>query len=277
MQKNKVSAVLNHGDMPPDYWCETGGLRLRAKVWNEDRQGLPIVFLNGVGTSLEIAAPLARQFTGRRFIAIEMPGSGLTANTSVPLPPPLLARFAAEAARQLGAPRFDLVGLSIGGALAQQVAWQYRDRVARLVLAGTCSGITMMPHDWMHDGLIWTMNPFAVLLSDLMSDLLGPHLHQLVHPTPASIASQFASFAGWSSLAFLPMIRTPALVLAGARDRIIPPSNAAQLSAFLPNSDYRVLPDAAHLFPFSEPERTARHIMRFFEKTPSAPAGAERR
>ncbi|MEE2877537.1 MAG: alpha/beta hydrolase [Pseudomonadota bacterium] len=265
-------SYLDEKGLPPDYWCETGGLRLRAKIWNEQRQGLPIVFLNGVGTSLEIAAPLARQFNGRRFIAIEMPGSGLTPNTSMPLPPPLLARFAVEAARQLGAARFDLIGLSIGGAISQQIAWQYKDKVARLVLAGTCSGMTMLPHDWVEDGLFWTMNPFAVVLSDLMGDLSGPHLQDLIQPTPAAIASQFASFAGWSSLALLPMIRTPSLVLAGARDRIIPPSNAAQLSAFLPNADHRILPDAAHLFPFTEPERTAKHIMRFFEKTPPVPA-----
>ena len=261
---------LDEGGLPPDYWCETGGLLLRAKVWNEDRQGLPIVFLNGIGTSLEIAAPLAEQFSGRRFIAIEMPGSGLTANTSIPLPPALLARFAVEAASQLGAYQFDLIGLSIGGALAQQIAWQYRDRVARLVLAGTCSGYTMLPHDWMADRLMWTMNPLAVVMNDLISDLSGPHLNTLIQPAPSSVASQFASFAGWTSLAFLPMVKSPTLVLAGSRDRIIPPSNAAQLSAFLPNADHRILPDAAHLFPFSEPERTARHIMRFYEETPHA-------
>jgi len=83
------------------------------------------------------------------------------------------------------------------------------------------------------------------------------------------MAAQFASFVGWSSLAFLPLIRTPALVLAGARDRIIPPANALQLSAFIPNAEHRILPDAGHLFPFTEPERTASHVMRFFDKTPA--------
>ena len=254
--------------MPPDYWCEAAGLRLRAKVWHEERPGLPIVFLNGVGTSLEIAAPLAERFPGRRFIAIEMPGAGLTPMSDLPLPPALLARLCVEAASQLGAHEFDLIGLSIGGAIAQQIGIQYRGRITRLVLAGTCSGVTMLPHDWSETCFMRAMNPFAAVMDDLMSDLTGPHLRDLVWPKPDGMASQFVSFAGWTSLAFLPMIQAPALVLAGARDRIIPPSNAMQLSAFMANAEHRILPDAGHLFPFTEPERTASHIARFFEKTP---------
>nr|WP_300377027.1 alpha/beta fold hydrolase [Henriciella sp.] len=226
--------------------------------------------MNGVGTSLEIAAPLAARFPGRRFIAVEMPGSGLTEASHMPLPPPLLARMTVEAARQLGAPRFDLIGLSIGGALAQQVTLQYRDRVARLVLAGTCSGFSMMPHDWSEDSLLATMNPFLAVLNDLMSDMTGPHLNELVAPAPAAMAAQFASFAGWSSLPFLPFVQTPTLVLAGARDRLVAPSNALQLATFMPNAEHRILPDAGHLFPFTEPERTASHIARFFETAPVA-------
>lgn len=247
-------------------WCEISGLRLRATVWHAERPGLPILFLNGVGTSLEIVAPFAARFSGRRFVAIEMPGAGRTPATEMPLPPPILARIAVEAAASLGARRFDLIGLSLGGALAQQIALQYRDRVARLILAGTCSGISMVPHDWSGESLMRTLNPFAAVVEDLMSDMAGSHLDTLIWPSMTSMASQFASFAGWSSLAFLPLIASPTLVLAGTRDRIVPPANALQLAAFIPGAVHHILPDVGHLFPFTEPERTASHISRFFER-----------
>ena len=255
--------------MGPDLWCRTSGARLRAKVWQDDAPGLPILFLNGVGCNLELVAGLAAEFPERRFISIELPGSGLTQETALPLAPMMLARMIVEAAQLLRAPRFDLIGLSLGGALAQQIALQYRSRVARLVLAGTCTGATMMPHDWSEDGLFLNANPLAAVISDLIFDLNGPHLRHFMQPSTSAVASQFASFTGWSSLPFLPLIQAPSLVLAGARDRIIPPSNAVQLSAFLARAEHHILPDAAHPFPYAEPERTASHIARFFEAVPA--------
>lgn len=227
---------------------------------------MPIVFLNGVGTNLEVVEPFATQFPGRRFIAIEVPGAGHTPLTQFPLPAPVLARLVVGAARQLGARRFDLIGLSLGGALAQQIALQYRAQVNSLILAATCSGITMLPHDWSEASLIRSFNPFAAVMGDLLRDMAGPHLHGLMAPTANSIGHQCASFAGWTSLPFLPLLSAPTLVLAGTRDRIVAPANALQLSAFIPGAEHRILPDAGHVFPFSEPERTASHIRRFFEK-----------
>jgi len=251
---------------PREYWCRLNGVRLRAHVWHDDAPGMPMLFLNGIGTSLEVADPFARQFPDRRIIALEMPGCGLTDATDVPLPPTLLSRITVEAAAQLGAHRFDLVGLSLGGALAQQIALQYRDRVNRLVLAATCSGLTMIPHDWSETSLLRAMNPFAAVLDDLLSDMAGPHFKSLVWPDLTSLASQFASFAGWTSFPFLPLISAPTLVMAGTRDRIVPPSNALQLSAFIPQAEHHILPDAGHVFLFTEPERSASRIQRFFDQ-----------
>ena len=175
-------------------------------------------------------------------------------------------RDAQLAAEQAGRRMAAAEAAQTAGALAQQIALQYRDRVARLILAGTCSGISMVPHDWSGESLMRTLNPFAAVVEDLMSDMAGSHLDTLIWPSMTSMASQFASFAGWSSLAFLPLIASPTLVLAGTRDRIVPPANALQLAAFIPGAVHHILPDAGHLFPFTEPERTASHISRFFER-----------
>lgn len=194
-----------------------------------------------------------------------MPGCGLTDPTDIPYAPPLLARLTVEAAAQLGASRFDLIGLSLGGALAQQIAVQYRDRVNQLVLAATCSGVTMIPHDWSDTTLMRAMNPFAAVMDDLLTDMAGPHFSPLIWSSLTSLASQFVSFAGWTSLGFLPLIKAPTLIMAGTRDRIVPPSNALQLSAFIPQAEHHVLPDAGHVFLFTEPERSASYIKRFFD------------
>lgn len=245
-------------------------MRLRAHIWHADAARLPLVFLNGIGSSLEIAAPLARQFPSRPFIAIEMPGAGRTPMTRVPLPPTSLARLTVSLLEEIGLIRFQLMGLSLGGALAQQIAIQYRGRVERLILAGTCSGYTMLPADWTEASLWRTMNPFAAMMDDLVDDVSNAHLSGVALLDTHALFSQFASFAAWSSLCFLPMIEAPTLVLAGSRDRIIPPNNALQLSAMIRRADHRILPDAGHLFPFTDPERTASHIKRFLDTAPMA-------
>ena len=63
------------------------------------------------------------------------------------------------------------------------------------------------------------------------------------------------------------LAEVPALVLAGAQDRIIAPSNALQLAAFIPGAEHHIIADAGHLFPFTAPERTAARIRDFLEAT----------
>lgn len=252
---------------PPlrEYWASVGGVRLRAHVWNDDMSGTPLVFLNGIGTNLELAHGFMAQFTRRRVVALEMPGCGLTPATDTPLPPALLARMTVQAFSQLGADRFDLAGFSLGGVLAQQIALQYRDRLRSLVLAGTCSGFTMLLHDWSEDALMGSWPPFASIWRDLERDLTGAHMKEARIAAPHDMAAQLATYTGWSSLAFLPFISVPTLVLAGAQDRIIAPANALQLSAFIPGASHHIITDAGHLFPFTAPERTAARIRDFLE------------
>lgn len=255
--------MKHNRSLPLEIWTQSAGVKLRAHVWHQDARQLPLVFLNGIGTSLETAAPLARQFPSRPFIALEMPGAGQTPMTTLPLPPMGLARIVVSLLEEMGITRFQLMGLSLGGALAQQIAIQYRTRVERLILAATCSGLTMLPADWSEAQLWRTMNPFAAMMDDLIQDLSHAHLNGVAVLNAHALLNQWSSFMAWSSLSFLPMISAPTLILAGSRDRIIPPNNALQLAALIRNSEHRILPDAGHLFPFTEPERTASHIERF--------------
>ncbi len=102
------------------------------------------------------------------------------------------------------------------------------------------------------------------MLKDILRDMTGPHFRHLMPATANDMASQLASFTGWSSLPFLSLVSTPTLILAGTRDRIVPPANALQLSAFIPGAQHQVLKDAGHLFAFTEPERAAHPIRQFF-------------
>ena len=254
---------------PIEVWHRSGSTRLRIHIWNDDAPGRPLVFLNGIGSPLELIPPFAAQFRDTRLIAIEMPGSGQTPETDIVYSPILLARLVVQACAALGANRFDLVGFSLGGVLAQQVALQYRKEVANLILAATCSGFTMLTHDWREAGLFSSAFPFLKLWNELERDLGKLHTatNAAAFAPPDAMSRQLLGFTGWSSLAFLPFLATPTLVLAGTRDSIIAPSNALQLATFIPGSRQEWIEDGGHLFPFLKPEQTAQKIRPFLGRT----------
>lgn len=252
-----------------EVWHTAGRTRLRIHIWNDEAPGTPLVFLNGIGSPLELVPPFAAQFPDTRLIAIEMPGSGQTPETDMVYSPVLLARFVVQACSDLGADQFDLMGFSLGGVLAQQVALQYRKHVGRLILAATCSGFTMLTHDWSDAALFSSAFPLLKLWNDLERDM---DMLQIAAGTeafaaPEVMSRQLLGFAGWSSLAFLPFLSTRTLVLAGTRDNIIAPSNSLQLSAFIPRAQQEWIDDGGHLFPFLKPQLAAQKIRPFLGRT----------
>jgi len=102
----------------------------------------PLVLCNGIGANLELFAPLMRALDGIETVAFDVPGTG----SSPPSPEPMrlrgVAQLVAMMSARLGYHQVDVLGVSWGGMLAQQLAGQYPERVRRLVLVSTGPGAT---------------------------------------------------------------------------------------------------------------------------------------
>ena len=103
-------------------------------------EGPPVLLLNGIGAHVEMWRPLERALEGVRVISFDAPGTGRSETRMVPLTMHGLARLAVRLLDELEVVQADVVGYSFGGALAQEVAVQARDRLRRLVLAATFPG-----------------------------------------------------------------------------------------------------------------------------------------
>ena len=127
--------------MEPDF-VSWRGHRVHVKVTG---QGDPLLLITGLGGSTDQWAPFAQQFPNRRVIRFDVPGTGESSAPLSPMPvPPCRARR--RGPRRVCSVEFtDVIGFSYGGAVAQQLAFDYPERVRRLVLAATNCGLGAVP------------------------------------------------------------------------------------------------------------------------------------
>jgi pimeloyl-ACP methyl ester carboxylesterase len=180
--------------------------------------------------------------------------------------------------RELGYHRVSVLGVSYGGAVAQELAFRHADLVDRLVLAATSFGIGTMPGRLSALALLatpyryYSRSHLKAIAPRLYGGrigrepaLLDRHAYsRLGHaPSVRGYLWQMAAIASWSGLPFLRRIRAPVLVLAGDDDPIVRTLNARILAALIPNARLHVIRGAGHLFLIDEAHRSAKLIRDF--------------
>jgi len=121
------------------------GQQIRAHV--RAGTGVPLVLCNGIEASLEVLDPLVEQLNpDSTAVRFDVPGTGGSPDSPLPYGFPYLAAVLRRLLDKLGLQgRVDVLGLSWGGALAQQFAFHNPRRCRRLILVATATGIAMVP------------------------------------------------------------------------------------------------------------------------------------
>ncbi len=239
--------------------------------------GDPILLLNGLGSNADMWGAVEDELSKLgRTVVFDMPGSGRSPTPRGPLSISDHADLALALLDELGHVQADVVGFSLGGMVAQQLARNAGDRVRRLTLVGTGCGLGGMPPTL--QALMLLSMPFRYhservyqrtnqLLTEadrrLLARLTSLSASRLRHP-PALLgyAYQLAAGSIWSSLTWLETIRVPTLVLVGSVDQVVPPANGYQLARLLPTSRLHVV-DGGHLCLF-DPEGPALGLVKEF-------------
>ncbi len=253
------------------------GQLIRVSVRGE---GKPLMLVMGLGGNIEMWDPLERALHshGIQTIAYDASGTGESPPRVIPRRMPGLARQAAHLLDALGHPSADVLGVSFGGAVSQELALRNPRRVRRLVLASTTCGIGGVPGNPLSLALLATPLRYysPTFMRLIAKTLYGPTVatdednlrHQINarRARPPSLwgyGGQLTAVAGWSSLPWLHRVKTPTLVMSGAADRIVPPINARILARRLPDSRLRIVDDAGHLLLLDHPEMCATAIAEF--------------
>jgi pimeloyl-ACP methyl ester carboxylesterase len=239
------------------------GLRIFAR---ERGSGHPLLMINGLGGNAEMWGPAeSRLSEGSRTIVFDAPGTGRSSTSPIPLPLPAVAHLLARLLDNLQYEQVDVVGYSLGGAMAQQFARTHPKRVRRLALVATSTGWGSVPPDLTTLALISTparyMSPRVYKATSHLLDgsdrFRDPALKRQQAATrnahPPSLVGytqQFLQGTTWSSLHWLHRLTMPTLVIGGARDRLVPAANSLQIAARLPDSRAHVLAGEGHLMLF---------------------------
>jgi pimeloyl-ACP methyl ester carboxylesterase len=247
------------------------GRRLRIGQWHTGAGGTPLVMLNGIGMNMEMLEPVARQLGDRRLISVDMPGIGQSPDPIFPYTIAQMALTLAALLDRLHIDVVDMLGISWGGALAQQFAFQHRARTRRLVLAATSTGNLMVPGNpamvgHMLDPMEYSVE--AALRRNLATLYNGGgsgrvSLNAATAPSPVGWACQLSAFAAWNSAPFLPLLSLPVMVMADNEDQLIPVANAQFLHNAIPGSRLELFDGGGHLFMLSHPAEFAEKLNDF--------------
>lgn len=257
---------------------DVDGQQLRAGVRHGSSDRPPLLMFNGIGANLELAEPFMAALDDTTGIIFDVPGVGGSPNPTFPYRPSTLARLAKRLAEMLGHDQVDISGVSWGGGLAQQFAYQYPGVCRKLVLAATAPGITMVPgapnvlmkmaspRRYTDPGYMRSIAA-EIYGGDFRTDptLITRHAGAMKGATQYGYMLQLFAMSGWTSLPFLWLLRQPTLILAGTDDPLVPVINARMLHAMIPNSRLQLLDDG-HLFLVTKPKQSAETIEAFLRE-----------
>lgn len=265
------------------------GYRIHVAVRPGRPHAVPLVICNGIGAHLEAFDPLVDELDpARTVIRFDVPGSG---TSPTPLRPYRFGQLAALVTRMvsaLGYQRFDVLGYSWGGALAQQLALQNPRRVRRVVLASTSPGMGSIPgHPLVlskmltrrrHHDPAYAIRVAPGLYGGSVRNDAGSARAILGTGTPhcdtRGYLYQLFAGVGWNSLPWLPLICQPTLLLYGNDDPIIPVTNGRIMNMLLRRAELQIF-TGGHLDLLVCPAEFAQRIDRFLGGIPPASSRAK--
>jgi poly(3-hydroxyoctanoate) depolymerase len=226
-----------------------GGLRIAMRVQGE---GDPLLLVNGMTRPMQSWDPVTRELRGRTIISFDAPGVGLSSTPVRPVSIGEIATVALSVLDAAGVQDADVLGFSHGGAIAQHLAHVAPARLRGLVLASTSCGVGATP------------GTRRGILRSLGSPLDG---RPWPLPDPLGLLWQSLAVSSWSSIPFLGSIQTPALVVCGSRDSVVPPSNSRVLAGRIPHASLVILPGRGHDLQRGEAAPELAHVVESFLAT----------
>lgn len=229
-----------------------------------------VVLLHGAGMDHTVWVLQARFLSHHGFsvLAVDTPGHGRSEGDPLATIE-AMADWTAGAIAASGFERAALVGHSMGAAVALTTAARSPEKVERIALLGASLAMPV------HPGLLASARDGSTLAPDLMTSWgLGRSAQIGGHPTPGlwlteaarrliqkgagpGLAADLQACTNWKGGPDLAdKVRCPALVFAGAEDRMVPAKATGEMAAAIAGAEIVTIPASGHMMMLEAPDAT---------------------
>ncbi len=246
--------------------------------------GAPVVLSHALGLDLHMWDDFAgRLAAGHTVLRYDARGHGLSAQPPGPYAMDEMVDDAARLIREWGRGPVVWIGLSMGGMVGQGLAIRHPEVLRGVVLANTVARYPDVARATWAQRVAAVEHGGMAAVADAVVERYLHAEHRAAHPgeaaairarllrtDPAAYVAACHAVAGVDWLERLATIRTPTLVIAGARDAGATPEMARAIADRIPGATLEVLADASHLSVAEVPEKFLGAVSSFLAGLPAA-------
>jgi pimeloyl-ACP methyl ester carboxylesterase len=250
--------------------------------------GTPMVMIHGAQGDQTMFAGLAATFATRfNVLTFDQRGSGLSDKPDIAYSVTMLADDTAALMDHLGFTDAHIIGVSMGGMVAQEFALRHARKVRSLVLGCTTAG---GPKSIRATGL--AMNAYSTKEMsaeergralaeaafttgyiarhpELIATMIEQRRQRPIHPV--GFARRMEALPTFDTYDRLPQINCPTLVITGKDDALIAWENSRLIASRIPGAQLTILEPAGHCFWLEQPEQSRAAIRHFLDTVAQAP------
>jgi len=228
--------------------------------------GTDLVLIHGLGSDLSIWDAEAAVFAKHhRVTRPDVRGFGGSDKPPGPYSPAMFARDINGLCAACGIGDAHIVGISMGGVIAQRVALDFPQRVRSLVLVSTSSEVgqtsiaawqrlaARIERDGFDAQTADASRAFSPAFARRHPELVAELGQRNASCDPQGYAAAARAVSDYNWTAELPRLTAPTLILQGLDDQLTPPGGSVKLSRALPNARLLMVADAGHNLPIEQP------------------------
>jgi pimeloyl-ACP methyl ester carboxylesterase len=245
-------------------------LAFKTNAWPLDPRKPTLLFIHGAGNSNVLWNNQLKGLDDRRnLLALDLPGHGRSPGTGYTTVPDY-ARVVMDFLISVEVPGPIPVGLSMGGAITQQLLLDYPENFIAGVLICTGARMKVMPVifetiEKSYPAFIESFKQFAISPKTDPA-LIQPLLDDNLKCPPSVAFGDFEACDRFDARERLTEIRAKVLVVTGEDDLLTPPKFGEFLADKIEGAQRVHIMDAGHLAPIEKPEEVKQAILEFLER-----------
>jgi len=246
-----------------------GTISFTAGTWPLAPDRLTLLFLHGSGESSVLWDAQVRALAGEfNTVALDLPGHG---DSDGPGLDTIMGYTAAVMAfvTDAGIPNLVPCGLSIGGAIAQQMLLDHPARLQAGVLVSTGARLKVMPQ--IFEAIEKDYKQFMAMSRMLAASaktppaMLEPLMQDTARCAPRVTTGDFRACDRFDVMARLGEIALPVLIISAEEDQLTPPKYSDFMEKSIPGAVRCRIKDAGHVVPVEKPEAVSLAIKEFLD------------